>query len=108
MVGNPTLDIFVVAGIVAAGLGLVTVLARGSRWLWKLFQSLDDFLDDLRGAPARPGVPERPGVMERLARLETGLTTITHEVTTNDGSSLKDAVRRVEQKLDTHMDGLED
>lgn len=57
---------------------------------------MDDFLDDWQGAVARPGVPARAGVMERLGVIE-------HEVRHNDGSSLKDAVRRVETKLDAHL-----
>lgn len=101
MTSDPVLNVFVAAGIIAAGLGLVTVLARGGQRLWRLFQSTDDFFDDWKGAPARPGVKERPGVMARLAAIE-------HEVKTNDGSSLKDAVKRVEAKLDTHLRQQED
>ncbi|MGW4426389.1 hypothetical protein [Streptosporangium sp. NPDC004631] len=40
-------------------------------------------------------------MMARLAAIE-------HEVKTNDGSSLKDAVKRVEAKLDTHLRQQED
>jgi hypothetical protein len=101
MTGNSALDAFAIAGIIAAGLGLLFVLARIGRRLWKVVQLLDDFFDDWRGCPARPGVPARVGVMERL-------DTIEHEVQANDGSSLKDAVKRVESKLDTHLDNLED
>ncbi|MET8864683.1 hypothetical protein ABZW11_17235 [Nonomuraea sp. NPDC004580] len=108
MTGNPTLDVFIAASSIAGGLGLLFVVARIARWLWRLFQRIDDFVDDLRGTPARPGVAERPGVMERLARLEQELATVRHEVTANDGSSLKDAVRRVESKLTTHLDSRED
>ncbi|WP_157251027.1 hypothetical protein [Nonomuraea typhae] len=101
MTGNYLLDVFVVAGIIAAGLGLLFVLGRIGRRLWRIFQGVDDFLDDWRGQPARPGHPPQPGVMERLEVIE-------HEVQTNDGSSLKDAVRRVEEKLTTHLENLED
>lgn len=101
MTGSSVLDVFVVAGIVAGGLGLLFVIGRIGRRLWKVFQMLDDFFDDWRGAPARRGVLARPGVLERLDVIE-------HEVQTNDGSSLKDAVKRVEHKLDTHLDNLED
>ncbi|MEU8362311.1 hypothetical protein AB0C27_40465 [Nonomuraea sp. NPDC048882] len=101
MTGNPVLDAFVVMGIVAGGLGLLVVVGKMWRRCWLLFQSLDDFLDDWRGQPARPGVEARPGVLERLAVIE-------HEVVTNDGSSLKDAVKRIEATLTTHLDNLED
>jgi hypothetical protein len=101
MTGNPVLDAFVIGGIIAAGLGLLFVLARIGRYLWLLFQGVDDFLDDWRGFPARPGVPARAGVMERLDIIE-------HEVKLNDGSSLKDGVKRVEEKLTAHIQSLED
>lgn len=101
MTGNSALDMFMAAGAVAAGLGLLFVLTRIGRRVWALFQALDDFFDDWRGSPARAGVPRRAGVMERLESIE-------HEVRTNDGSSLKDAVKRVEAKLDTHLRQQED
>lgn len=101
MTGNSALDVFMAAGAVAAGLGLLFVLTRIGRRVWALFQALDDFFDDWRGSPARAGVPSRAGVMERLGSIE-------HEVRTNDGSSLKDAVKRVEAKLDTHLRQQED
>jgi len=101
MTGDPVLDVFMAAGAVATGLGLAFSLARIGRRLWRQFQALDDFLDDWRGEPARPGVPGRAGVMERLASIE-------HEVVTNNGSSLKDAVKRVEEKLDAHLESRED
>lgn len=101
MTGNAVLDVFVIAGIVAGGLTLFAVLGRFGRRVWLLVQALDDFFDDWRGAPARQGVDAQPGVMERLRSIE-------HEVHTNDGSSLKDAVNSIERKLDAHLENLED
>ncbi|MEV7908380.1 hypothetical protein [Streptomyces anulatus] len=92
MTGNVALDPFVIAGIIAAGLGLLFVLARIGKRVWLMFQALDDFLDDWRGTPARSGVEARPGVLARLSAIE-------HEVKTNNGSSLKDAVKRCEGRL---------
>jgi hypothetical protein len=102
------LDVFIAAGSIAGGLGLLAVLGRGGRWLWRLFQRIDDLMDDLRGSPARPGVAARPGVMERLQRLEYEVAAVRHEVTDNSGGSLKDAVKRVEAKLDAHLESRED
>jgi HAMP domain-containing protein len=45
--------------------------------------------EDYYGTPARPGVPARPGIMQRLQ-------TIDAQVNNNGGSSMKDAVDRVE------------
>lgn len=56
---------------------------------WPFLQKISHFVDDVAGEPDRPGVPGRPGLMERVAHIE-------HEVKTNHGSSLKDAVKRIE------------
>ena len=52
--------------------------------------------DDWYGTPSRPGVPGRKGVMERLEVIE-------HEVTPNSSSSMKDAINRIEKKIDDHL-----
>ena len=52
----------------------------------------DEFLRDWNGEPKRPGHASSPGVMERLQKIE-------HELKHNNGSSIKDAVKRIEQKL---------
>jgi hypothetical protein len=77
-----------VAGLVA--LALAAVLLR-PLWLplWNLFRGTQQFLEDWFGEPARPGQQERPGAMARLAQLER-----------NSGSSLRDAVDRIEAQLD--------
>jgi len=102
------LDVFAAAGIIAGGLGLIGLTVKGGRHLWRLGRMLGEFLDDWFGTPARPGIEERPGVMARLARIEERQATVEHELTTNNGSSLKDAIQRVEEKLTTHLASLED
>lgn len=76
------------------------------------------FIDDVAGEPARPGVPARPGLMERFATVEekqdeqgvalaeqgAAIAVVQHEVTTNHGSSLKDAVKKLEKKFDEHLE----
>jgi hypothetical protein len=49
----------------------------------------DQFLRDWSGEEERPGHPATPGVMERLQKIEK-------ELQHNGGSSIKDAVRRIE------------
>lgn len=83
----------------AAGMGVVGVRWVGARW-----RQVADFLEDWGGEPGRPGVPPRPGVMQRLEVLESGMGTIRAEVTPNGGGSLKDMVRRIDQR--TSADGV--
>ncbi|MEU4231579.1 hypothetical protein AB0F17_45410 [Nonomuraea sp. NPDC026600] len=90
MTGNLTLDVFVAAGIVAAGLGLLAVLGRGGRWLWQFFQRLDNFSTTCEARLPSPGWRRAPASWSDL-KLEDGLITVAHEVATNDGSSLKDS-----------------
>lgn len=62
---------------------------------------LDNMLRDWNGEPARDGVPARAGVMARLEVIE-------HEVRLNNGSSLKDSVKRTEETVSGLRDELRD
>ncbi|MDQ3578180.1 MAG: hypothetical protein M3443_11395 [Actinomycetota bacterium] len=75
---------------------IVVTVVRGVR---KLF----NFVDDVAGEAARPGVEARPGLMDRAGSMEKmladhgrRLAAIEHELKPNSGSSLRDAVDRVE------------
>jgi hypothetical protein len=92
------------AAIVAVGSALVM--------LWKLIKPIcdrvhkfmdawDAFLRDWAGEPASPGRSAVPGVMERLNRIDG-------ELKRNGGSSMKDALNRVEKKLEQIDARLED
>lgn len=77
---------------------LIWVVVKVFPWLRKIMH----FIDDVTGEPARAGMPPRPGLMERVGVIETkqdeqavALAVVAHEVTTNHGSSLKDAVKEV-------------
>lgn len=72
-------------------------------------------IDDLVGEEERPGVPARPGLMERVGMIEgkqddlqAAVRVVQHEVTTNHGSSLKDAVKDVQARLDEQTEQLND
>lgn len=89
--------LLLIAGMVWRTLGkpLHNVIAR-----------LDEFWDDWTGKPARPGRDHQPGVMERLAGIEArqaateqAVEDVRHELRPNSGSSLRDAVDRVEQAV---------
>jgi hypothetical protein len=61
----------------------------------------DDFHRDWAGEPASPGRSAVPGVMERLNRIDG-------ELKRNGGSSMKDAITRIEKKLEQIDARLED
>lgn len=60
--------------------------------VWAPVRKFMHLVDDLVGEPERAGVPARPGLMERVQSIE-------HEVTTNHGSSLKDAVKELSDSV---------
>lgn len=79
--------------------GIATVLVALGM-LWKLVKrahaaidNWDTFMRDWAGEPAKPGRSAVPGVMERLNRIDG-------ELKRNGGSSMKDAITRVEKKLE--------
>ncbi|WP_144795686.1 hypothetical protein [Microbacterium paludicola] len=94
--------------------GVLGAIFAAFKWVIPLGRKVSHFIDDVAGEPARPGVPARPGLMERVTAIETTqeaqsgvlaehsktLATVNHEVTTNHGSSLKDAVKSVQSKVD--------
>jgi hypothetical protein len=83
-------------GVVAAILGLIVLVGRvlypPYKALKALFDWLEKFRRDWEGEEAEPGRDRTPGVMERLNRLDG-------ELQNNGGSSLKDAVDRIETTL---------
>ena len=87
---NTIITIGAVAGAIAA---VVAVLAVPIKKVKIFFNWLDKFRRDWEGEEAEPGRDKVPGVMERLNRLDG-------ELSNNGGSSLKDAVQRIEFKLD--------
>ncbi|MBB4915104.1 hypothetical protein [Streptosporangium saharense] len=101
MTGIAWVDVFVIIGIVGTGVALLWKAVAG---LMVKVRRLSHFLDDWNGEAARPGVPYRPGFPERVAVIE-------QELRPNHGSSLRDAVdrlergvRRVEDGLTTHLE----
>jgi hypothetical protein len=86
------------ATVAAVALPVGGVLAASARWVGKKWRRVDEFIDDWQGTPARPGVPVRPGVMARLGAIEVKVEAIEHEVKPNSGSSLADAINRVDRR----------
>ena len=87
---NMIITIGAIAGAIAA---VIAVIAVPIKKIKIFFTWLDKFRRDWEGEEAEPGRDRVPGVMERLNRLDG-------ELSNNGGSSLKDAVQRIEFKLD--------
>ena len=83
-------------GITGALAAALTVGVTVGRPLRKLSRQNDEFREDWYGESARPGRSAVPGVPERLARIEA-------ELQPNHGSSLRDAINRVEVRLEDHI-----
>lgn len=83
-----------------AGAGVVIAALAVGAWigppLRKLSRQNTEFRVDWYGTAARPGVDREPGVMERLKTIEG-------ELKPNGGGSLRDAVNRLERRLDDHL-----
>ncbi|MGW0763008.1 hypothetical protein ACWD1Y_42205 [Streptomyces sp. NPDC002814] len=105
--GVPALDtVLVWGGAVSLFAGLVTVVWRLVRGVARFGRRVNEFMDDWRGEPSRPGVKERSGVMARMAglegrmgELEEGFARVMHELYPNSGESLRDAVDLANHRL---------
>jgi hypothetical protein len=84
-----------VAGATASALASVYfVIAPSIRKIRSMMEWLEKFRRDWEGEPGGPGRDSVPGVMERLNRLDG-------ELSNNGGSSMKDAIDRIEKRLGT-------
>lgn len=88
--------ISIVGGALGVGAFLVTIW----RSISSLTAKLDLFWEDWNGSEERPGRDKTPGVMERLNRIDG-------ELKHNSGSTMKDAIKRIEGKLDRIEDRIE-
>ena len=90
-----TLDTSAVIGAVSFLGGVAGAMAVA--WT-RVVRPIQRIAEDWQGEPARPeaGIPERAGMMLRMARLEG-------EMHPNHGSSLRDAVNRMESNLGAHI-----
>lgn len=103
MHGDRLVGVVVGAAAFLAGLGIIH--QKAIRPAARFLKEIATFLHDWNGEPAdeKRGVEEKHGVIKRL-------TTIEHEVRTNGGGSLKDAVNviatrqgEIREELRTHF-----
>lgn len=89
-----------IVSIVGGALAISGFLFSIWRTITKTTKKLDLFWEDWNGEAARPGRDKTPGVMERLNKIDG-------ELKHNGGSTMKDAVKRIEQKLDRIEERIE-
>jgi hypothetical protein len=86
--------------MLAATVTAIGVIGVGLHKATKLVKRFIHFLDDYFGEEARPGFEGRPGMQERLKFMEEEIACISFEMRPNHGTSIKDAVERIEKRLD--------
>lgn len=92
-----TIDLSVLTSIAVITSCVIAVLSAVvfpmARKVKKFSSGWEDFMRDWKGEEQEPGRDKAPGVMERLNDIDG-------EFKKNSGSTLKDAVARIESKLD--------
>lgn len=90
----------IVLGVILTAVTLAVMVGKPLR---RLARQNDEFREDWYGTPARAGRDSIPGVPERLARIE-------RELHADGGTSLRDAINRIEAnqrddraRLDDHI-----
>jgi hypothetical protein len=84
-----------IAGATASAIASVYfVIAPSVKRIRSMMEWLERFRRDWEGEPGGPGRDCVPGVMERLNRLDG-------ELSNNGGTSVKDAIDRIEKALGT-------
>jgi hypothetical protein len=87
------MDVATLTAVIGTGItvvGAVVVTGRyAARHMRALTREMGQWREDWYGEAARPGYDARPGIPERLQRIEA-------QVTSNGGSSMRDAITRVE------------
>ena len=86
--------------MLAATITAIGVIGVGVHKAIKLVKRFIHFLDDYFGEEPRPGFEGRPGMQERLKFMEEEIACISFEMRPNHGTSIKDAVGLIEERLD--------
>ena len=98
---NNPLDVAAaVITVLTAAILIKQVVVPTARGIHNFFKTIGQFLSDWSGHEERPGFPGVPGVMERINRIDGQLRN-------NGGSSLKDAIDRIEEKVHKIDDRLD-
>jgi hypothetical protein len=90
-----------IAIVIGAWFAISRLIAPAVKKIKEISKHLDNFIEDWHGTPARDGRDSVPGVMDRLNKIDG-------ELTHNGGSSVKDAVARIESGIIKINDRLEE
>jgi hypothetical protein len=86
--------------MLAATVTAIGVIGVGLHKATKLVKRFIHFLDDYFGEEARPGFEGRAGMQERMLIIEQELKCVSYEMRPNSGTSIKDAIGRIEKRLE--------
>ena len=91
---------------VVAVIGAVTTASIFFRKVFKIIKRIVHFLDDYFGVEERPGFEKVPGVAERIKNIEESigylcvrLDFVEKELQPNHGTSMRDAINRIEKRV---------
>lgn len=88
-----------VTGTAVATVGAaVAVVAKGARWMRQRLRKLDRFLEDWFGDPGAPDDDDRKlGMMAWRRKVDRRLTAIEGQLRPNGGTTVADAISRIDQ-----------
>jgi len=81
-----------IAIVIGAWFAISKLISPAVKKIKEISEHLENFIEDWQGTPARDGRDSVPGVMDRLNKIDG-------ELTHNGGSSVKDAVQRIESGI---------
>lgn len=101
--------LLITASIITAATVVIIAFLKSGKFIKRIIHFFDDFL----GEDERPGVPARPGFSERMSRMEGCIekvnerleviehrvAEINYELQPNSGHSAKDAINRIEKRI---------
>lgn len=92
--------------MIATILGAITAIILFAGKLIKFVKKIIHFLDDFIGEEERPGQAARPGFSQRLFNMENCMSSVKDdieqikiEMQPNSGSTIRDAINRIEKRL---------
>lgn len=98
------------AALITATTVIIVALVKTTKFIKKIVHFFDDFLgeEERAGVPARPGFSERMGQIEtcmkhtnkRLDTIDFKIDNIEKELQPNSGTSLRDAIIRIEARVE--------